>query len=133
MKDKKKKKKEIVLDNCPIHHCQPICYGQDVHKWQKFVDLPEDFDTSPFKRTDRIWVHDKWHVLSKLFPDAMIFDCNYTVFCSECAKKNPFPGKHNKFGYGFTSQYYLRAAQKNWNGACMRYYVSSVKNDLKDV
>ena len=118
------KTKEIILDNCPIHCCQPFTYAKD-------IDLPDDYDISPFTRDGRMWQNDRWYVMQRIFPDAMIFDIGYTVFCPECAKKNPFPGKHNKFGYGFTSQFSLNAAKRNWNSACMRYYKHAVKDDIK--
>ena len=113
--------KDIKLELCPVHGCAPWEFGPK-------IDLP---DISPFEKNGRMWLHDKWWVLSQIFPDALIFASQYTVFCPECAKKNPFPGKHNKFGYGFCSQYSLTAAKNNWNKACMRWYVSKVKDDLK--
>ena len=120
------KVKEIALDNCPIHNCQPLAYAKD-------IELPADYDISPFYRDGRMWQENKWYVMQRIFPDAMIFDIGYTIFCPECAKKNPFPGKHNKFGYGFTSQFNLNAAKRNWNSACMRYYKHAIKDDLKTI
>ena len=64
--------------------------------------------------------------------EAMLFqDINWTCFCEKCAAVNPTPHKHNRFGYGFCSQYSWQAALRNWNLACMRTYIRLVKDNLK--
>lgn len=113
--------KNIMLENCPIHDCQPLLYGKDIELDIKSI-APE---------LARAWQHCKSYVLHRIFPDAMLFDFNYTVFCPECAKKNPFVGKHNKFGYGYCSQYSINDAKRNWNNACKRAYKRLICNDLK--
>ena len=76
-----------------------------------------------------------WHLESKLyamFKDAMFFPrMNWTCFCRECANKNPTPGKHNRFGYGFSSQSSWRAALRGWENACNRACKSIIKAQLK--
>lgn len=113
------------LSNCPVHKCQPLFIGPG-------IDLPNDLDTSPFSRNGRMYHESRWYVLQQIFPDALIFDSQYTVFCPECAKHNPFSNKHNKFGYGFCSQYSLNAACRNWNAACERFFKSQIHNDLNN-
>ena len=43
-----KKRKNIKLENCPIHNCQPLMYAKD-------IDLSIDYDISPFTRDGRMW------------------------------------------------------------------------------
>ena len=78
---------------------------------------------------------ENWHLESKLyalFKDAILFpSINWTCFCRECAKKNPTPGKHNKFGDGFSSQSSWRAALRGWENACNRACRSIIKARLK--
>lgn len=58
-------------------------------------------------------------LLRVVFRDAMLFPrTSWTCFCRECAMKSPVPGKHNKFGAGFTSQHSWRSAIKAWERAC---------------
>ena len=110
--------KDIILENCPIHDCQPWFIGPK-------MPLPESM-----KNLEYLYSRNPSYVLHREFPDAMLFQHDYTVFCPECAKKKPFVGKHNKFGYGFCSQYKLNEAKKNWNNACKRYYKHAIKNVL---
>ena len=112
-------KKDIELESCPIHGCKPQCIGPN-------LELPESI-----KHLESLYFRNPAYVLHREFPDALLFEHDYTVFCPECAKKNPFGKKHNKFGYGFCSQYKLADAKKNWNKACIRYYARIVKEDLK--
>ena len=106
---------------CPYHqYCSPELIGP------KRMLLPE------FSGEEN-W--EDWHLESKLyvmFKDAMFFPrMNWTCFCRECAKKNPTPGKHNKFGSGFSSQYSWRAALRGWENACDRACKSIIKAQLK--
>lgn len=78
---------------------------------------------------------DDWHLESKLyvmFKDAMLFPrTNWICFCPECASKNPTPGKHNKFGYGFCSQHSWRATLRGWESACDQTRKKQIKEYLK--
>ena len=120
------RRKEIILDNCPIHNCQPLTYEKDGELL--------GYDISPYDRNGYLWKNDRWYVMQQLFPAAQIFDIGYTVFCPECAKKSPFsPNIHNKFGYGLCSQFSLNTAKRNWNNACMRYYARCINRDLQQI
>jgi hypothetical protein len=110
--------KDIELEKCPIHGCKPEFIGPN-------LELPESI-----KHLENLYSHCPSYVLHREFPDALLFEHNYTVFCPVCAKKNPFGKKHNKFGYGFCSQYKLNEAKRNWNSACRRYYKHAIKNVL---
>ncbi len=113
--------KEIALESCPIHNCKPYVLGPGLTP-----------DISPFTVDGALWKSNPSYVLSRCYPDALLFPSSgFTVFCPKCAKNNPFGEKHNKFGYGFCSQYKLNAAKRNWNNACIRYYARAVKEDLK--
>ena len=107
---------------CPYHQwCSPELIGP------KRMLLPEFAG-------EESW--DDWHLESKLyamFPDALLFPrTSWTCFCRECAAKNPIPGKHNKFGYGFTSQHSWRAAVRGWENACDRACRRIIKEHLKN-
>lgn len=115
-----KNRKDILLESCPMHGCQPMLYGKNIELDIRSI-APELY---------RAWQYCKSYVLHRIFPDALLFESGYTVFCPECAKKNPFNERHNKFGYGFCSQYSLNEAKRNWNNACKRFYKSQVKRDL---
>jgi len=106
---------------CPYHQrCSPELIGP------KRMLLPEFAE-------EESW--EDWHLESKLyamFPDALLFPrTNWTCFCRECAKKNPTPGKHNKFGCGFSSQHSWRAALRGWENACDRICKRLIKEQLK--
>ena len=116
--DDMKTAKELKLYDCPYHKVQPWFYGPD-------LTLPITLNGRPPAKDMMFWV------LSRFFPDAILFEHGYTVFCPECAKKNPTPGKHNKFGFGFCSQYALQSAKHNWNKACLRFTKSAITNVLK--
>ena len=86
--------------------------------------LPEVFGPSRLPEQCR-------HSSELMLEDAMLFPkIEWVCFCPECAKKSPTPEKHNRFGYGYTSQYSWNAAVSNWNKACMRSYKRLVKEDL---
>lgn len=77
---------------------------------------------------------DQKHVPAEYaFEDAMLFPkFEWTCFCPKCADKSPFKNiRHNKFGFGYTSQHSWRAALSNWNKACIREYKRIIQNDLK--
>lgn len=106
---------------CPYHQwCSPELIGP------KRMLLPEFAN-------EESW--EDWHLESKLyamFKDALFFPrMNWTCFCRECAAKNPTPGKHNKFGCGFTSQYSWKAALRGWENACDRACKRLIKEQLK--
>lgn len=108
-------------NKCPYHQwCSPELIGP------KRMLLPEFAE-------EESW--EDWHLESKLyamFKDALFFPrTNWTCFCRECAKKNPTPGKHNKFGCGFTSQHSWRAALRGWENACDRICKRLIKEQLK--
>ena len=110
-----------VASKCPYHQwCSPELIGP------KRMLMPEFAE-------EESW--ENWQLESKLyamFKDAMFFPrMNWTCFCRECAKKNPTPGKHNKFGYGFTSQYSWKAALRGWENACDRACKRLIKEQLK--
>lgn len=120
--EKEAKLRDALLnaEKCPFHDVLPEIIGPQ----RKFIDSnPESYE--PFS----------WRIetaLHELFPDALLFPTiNWTCFCKKCAKKNPRPSKHNRFGYGFCSQYSWQAALRNWNLACMRIYIRLVKDNLK--
>ena len=106
---------------CPYHQwCSPELIGP------KRLLLPEFAN-------EESW--EDWHLESRLyalFPDSLLFPrTNWTCFCRECAAKNPTPGKHNKFGYGFSSQYSWKAALRGWENACDRACKRLIKEQLK--
>ena len=119
--EKKLLAKLELAGKCPYHQwCSPELIGP------KRMLMPEFAE-------EESW--EDWHLESKLyamFPDALLFPrTDWTCFCRECAKKNPTPGKHNKFGYGFTSQYSWRAAVRGWESACARACKRMIINSLK--
>ena len=102
---------------CPYHNISPEIIGPD----RCFMMLNIAYVKPMFTYDD----------LKNEFPDTILFpDINWTCFCKMCAKKNPTPSKHNKFGYGFCSQYSWQAALKNWNSACMRFYKRIIRDNL---
>lgn len=130
-------KKEIQLQDCPIHKIQPWFFGpydylvgDGIYPWFLGPDpeLPVLFNGAKITKDGMYNVLSL--MLQQLFPDAMLFQCGYTVFCPECAKKNPNPEKRNKFGYGFQSQFSIASAKRNWNNACLRFIEHSIKNIL---
>ena len=111
-------KQPAALEECPYHHTKPWQLGN--------CDLYKDSDGKDLERPRNFL---------DAFADAMLFCHGFTVFCPECAKKNPTPGKHNKFGYGFCSQHSLQEAKRNWNNAVRRFARRSIRDVLngKDV
>lgn len=106
---------------CPYHQwCPPELIGP------KRLLLPEFAN-------EESW--EDWHLESRLyvlFPDSLLFPrTNWTCFCRECAAKNPTPGKHNKFGCGFSSQHSWKAALRGWENACDRACKRLIKEHLK--
>lgn len=122
------------LELCPIHNCKPwmicprFCNGTTHELVEKVLECRNIC-------VPLYYIHDMYKasvVLDSTFPDAVFFlHCDFTTFCPECAKKNPFSGKHNKFGCGFTSQYSLAASKSNWNNACRRFARRQILNTLK--
>jgi len=111
-----------VAEKCPYHECLPKMVGRDIAP----PEVPEE-------QWDRMTMLAKDTFMDKTYPDVLLFPGQgYTCFCEECAKKTPTPGKHNKFGCGFSSQYAWRAALGNWNKACLRFVKSSIMKTLKD-
>lgn len=110
---------DIRLEECPYHHIKPWklscidtgsrCFLFDSNGSE--VDL-RTFSLSTFK-------------------DAMLFCHGCTVFCPECAKHSPTPGKHNQFGSGYCSQWSLKEAKKNWNKAVCRFARRALKMTLE--
>lgn len=115
--------KNLKLEDCPIHKCQPMIY---------FANCDLDIE-SLAPELAKAWQHNRPYVLHRIFPDAMLFNYGYTVFCPECAKRNPFAPKHNKFGYGYCSQYSISAAKRGWNSACNRAYKRLLNDDMNGV
>lgn len=111
--------KEIALEECPYHHIKPwqlACI--DISTRYFLFDSNEDeVDFRTFNLG--------------IFKDAMLFCHGCTVFCPECAKSSPTPDKHNKFGYGFCSQYSLQEAKRNWNNAVRRFAKRSIREVLE--
>ena len=105
---------DLKLEECPYHHIKPWQLGN--------LDLYKDSDGNDIERT--------WNFLGN-FKDAMLFCHGYTVFCPECAKHSPTPGKHNQFGYGYCSQYSLAEAARNWNKAVRRFARRALKKTLE--
>ena len=105
---------DISLEECPYHCIKP---------WQlDFLDCKIiDSNGDIVQRRPNVF---------DVFKDAMLFCHGCTVFCPKCAKKSPTPGKHNKFGYGYCSQWSLQEAKKNWNKAVRRFAKSQIKKVL---
>lgn len=121
----KLKDRLLHAEKCPFHDTVPEMIGPH----RQLVD--DNFNSSYSDIIKAVSINAE---LSKEFPAAMFFPTiNWTCFCRECAKKNPTPSKHNKFGYGFCSQYSWQAALKNWNSACMRSYKRIIKDNLNIV
>jgi hypothetical protein len=76
-----------------------------------------------------------WHLEQRLyliFKDALLFPkFNWTCFCRECAMQNPTPGKHNRFGSGFSSQHSWKAALRGWENACDRACKRMINDALR--
>lgn len=126
------------LELCPVHKCEPwtvcpkLCNGT-THELVEMLEESCNICIPPFGIND---FHSDFHkaecMLDRMFPDAFFFfNIDFVVFCPECAKKNPFPGKHNKFGCGFMSQFSLASAKSNWNRACARFAKRSIIGLLK--
>ena len=114
------------LELCPVHKCEPWMASPFLQEGTspELAALAAGCKSEDFMHAEK--------AIYKMFPDVWFSFCHdWTVFCPECAKKNPFPGKHNKFGYGFSSQYSLSAAKGNWNKACKRFAKRSIKELLK--
>ena len=112
------RKKLADAELCPYHDVLPEIIGPD----RCFMPLNMTHDKPDFTYDD---------ALQNEFSDAYLFpSINWTCFCKKCAKENPTPGKHNKFGCGFCSQYSWQASLRNWNSACMRAYKRIVKDNL---
>ena len=103
-------------EKCPWHGIQPEIVGPK--------RMPKTF-YSCHSLSIEAW-------LFREFPAAILFPTiNWTCFCPKCAKKSPIADKHNKFGYGLSSQYSWQAALGNWNKACLRYCKKMILNHLK--
>lgn len=120
--------KEIALEDCPIHKRQPYfialapCALEDGKMSRELIELIGDNCLTDWRLERR---------LHELFPASYIFLHGSTVFCPECAKKNPTPSKHNKFGCGFCSQHSLQEAKRNWNKAVRRFAKRSIRKVLE--
>lgn len=115
-------KKLECAELCPYHSIKPEIVGPRrficAKRCEHCYNIPDYLDMQEFAG---IW-----------FKDAILFpDISWTCFCVKCAISNPTPEKHNKFGYGLSSQYSWNAAVNNWNKSCSRHYVHLVKDDLK--
>lgn len=111
-------------ERCPFHECLPKMVGIDIP--------PPPPGVSSRERWDEMTMIEREAFLRERYPDVfLVASIGCTCFCEECAKTNPTPGKHNKFGYGFTSQYSWSAALGNWNKACLRFVKSAIMKHLK--
>ena len=120
---KKLKKKLSIANKCPYHSILPMVIGPD---------LPVPFNGIDTWRQARFVEVENY--LKNKYSDAFHFPrIEYVCFCPECANKNPTPSKHNKFGYGYTSQESWNNAINNWNKACIRSYKRLIIDDLKNV
>lgn len=114
----------IKLELCPYHKREPWTIGPGLRLPSKLSMVQNAIDS----KNRRLAME----IMEEMFPDAMLWlNGWFTTFCPECAKKNPTPTKHNRFGYGFTSQYSQSAAKNGWNKACLRQYVRIFNDALK--
>ena len=119
----KLKEKLSIASKCPYHSILPIIIGPD---------LPVPFNEIDTWLTASFVEVEKY--LRNNYSDAFLFPrIEYVCFCPECANKNPTQSKHNRFGYGYTSQESWNNAINNWNKACIRSYKRLIMNDLKNV
>lgn len=115
--EKKMLAKLALASKCPFHETLPKLLGP---RYVKDI-LPPDLEELVLEDPERFWLPRVQQYVNWQYGAAMFWpSLQWTCFCPKCAAENPTPGKHNRFGYGFSCQDTWQGALRGWNSACDR-------------